>query len=428
MRFLRLYCSLLLCVLLLHAFAGGLINHWGMTGQSLSNGFNGDPALSTTQPYSNLTLNESFGFPQGPNLVALIESGVETPQSGMGNELTALSSGQSYIAAITRCGQNASLYDEIKVGTTSFNRCVTEWTTAQTAASMGGYTYRVAGMSVIHGETDFSSDTSMTTYLNDMVAFQADFKASCISATGGTCEMPMLLNQMSSWKGAANRNTPTTSGGADSIPTSVWRAARANPTNLFLVGPNYYLAYGSDGLHLANTGYRILGEQFGKVADSVINTGAWLPLSPKPTITNIGAIVTVQLNVPVSPIVIDTTTLAALGSKGNAHGFEWFDDSGTPVTVTLATCATTTCTITLSGAPTGTLSSRRLLYAWTGSGLAGASGAAHGDIRDSDPKTGITSGAHLYNWLITFSEPVTEISPSSSLSGRASVSGRASMN
>jgi hypothetical protein len=393
--------KLLLAVFLTVSCFGQTIHHWGVTGQSLSQGFNGDPALTTTQPFANLSLNESFGFPQGTSLVSLIESGTETVQSAMGNQITSMTAANAYVAAVTRYGQNAASYTEINKGQASYTRGQTEFSNGQAAAALLGRGYVISGIAVLHGETDLANGVSATTYKAYMVQFQADHQADAQVMTSQTTAVPMLLNQPSSWYAAASRSTPTTSGGVDSTPLGIWQAARDNPTSIFLVQPNYYLPYGVDGLHLTNAGYRRSGEQFGKAARSIESGVRWYPLAPQ-SITLSGSTVTLVLRTPVQPVVLDTTLMT---DSGAGKGFEWFDDAGTPVTVTGVTVASgNTLTITLSGAPTGTAGSQRLRYAWTGAALAGTADAAHGNVRDSDTTVGSSSGATLRNWLITFSE------------------------
>jgi hypothetical protein len=91
------------------------------------------------------------------------------------------------------------------------------------------------------------------------------------------------------------------------------------------------------------------------------------------------------------------------------RGFEWWDQSGAakPYITNVSITGPDTVTITLSSAPTG--SNQRLRHAFTGSGKWGTASkgtAPHGNLRDSDPAVGYSSGEHLYNWLATFDDPV----------------------
>ena len=96
-------------------------------------------------------------------------------------------------------------------------------------------------------------------------------------------------------------------------------------------------------------------------------------------------------------------------------GFEWWDDSvAKPFVSNVAVTASDTVTITLSADPAGH-ANQRLRHAFTGSGqwatssgtLSGTNATApHGNIRDTDPAVGYSSGEHLYDWLATFDDPM----------------------
>lgn len=76
-----------------------------------------------------------------------------------------------------------------------------------------------------------------------------------------------------------------------------------------------------------------------------------------------------------------------------------------PTISALPTVSGDTMTIVLSAPPSG-FATERLRYAYTASGQVGTSGAPRGNIRDSDPTLGQRSGAHLYDWLFSFDDPL----------------------
>ena len=128
----------------------------------------------------------------------------------------------------------------------------------------------------------------------------------------------------------------------------------------------------------------------------------WTPLSPT-SVTRTGNVITATFYVPVPPLQFDTTLVLP---KAN-QGFEYFDNSPTPPTITNVQIVGNTVRITLSAIPTG--SNQRLRYAYTGViGQVGANqvGSPRGNLRDSDATPSLY-GSNLYNWAVTFDKPVT---------------------
>ncbi len=358
------------------------------TGQSLSVGYNGSPALSDTQPYFNRMLS-------GSNFVPLIESSVETISSPMANTLTALVTDNAFQSIVSMHGKNSSPYVSLKQGTTQYNLGLAQVTSALSAATAQGKDLRVLAVTTIHGESDHNAGTTASVYEADLVEWQTDYDTDVKAITGQTEDVPLFTDQMSSFTGY---------GEATSTIPIAQLAAAVNHENIYLVGPKYFLDY-TDQYHLTNESYRWLGEYYGKVLKTVsVDEDPWVPLSPS-TVVRSGAIIYVTLNVPVEPIVIDTTNVTA----ATDYGFEFYDDSGSvPDISTVEVTGSTTLKITLASAPTG--SDQRLRYAYTGTPDATPgrfeSGSAKGNIRDSDATVSLYSN-NLYNWLVHFDKSIT---------------------
>ena len=80
-----------------------------------------------------------------------------------------------------------------------------------------------------------------------------------------------------------------------------------------------------DALHPDSAGIKWFGQQAGKVAYLATYLGqAWKPLHPLSAMLRTGNVVTVKLNVPAPPIVLDTTTVPATAN----YGFRVFDAAG----------------------------------------------------------------------------------------------------
>jgi hypothetical protein len=154
-------------------------------------------------------------------------------------------------------------------------------------------------------------------------------------------------------------------------------------------------------------------------------------MEKKPTqITRSGNIVTINYNIPVGNLVIDTTNVAAHTN----YGFEFTQTGGATTTISSVSliASSTQVQITLSGTPTGT--NQHIRYAWSCENHPNDfaystcadptdSGAIGGNIRDTDNSVSPSSdgtGLPLYDWSVTFDEPIYDPSvPSAptSLSG-----------
>lgn len=366
------------------------INHVLGTGQSLSVGAVGAPALSTMQPHANLMFSKGV-IPGGTGLTAfapLVEKGVETLSSGLANNT---GRGKDHAILISAHGIGGTAYAGLKKGTTAFGNGIAQVRAAKALADAMKRTYVVRAVTNVHGESDHVGGNK--TYDSNLLQWQADYETDVTAITGQTQPIPMLHTQMSSW---------TKYGQATSvIPQAQLDASRRSGGKLVLVGPKYTALYVSDGVHLSNLGYRLLGEYYAKVYRRVVLEGLpWTPLQPK-SIARVGATITLELDVPVPPLVLDTTLVTDPG----AYGFEVVDDGKPAKIASVALAGPTSVTITLSAAPAGKV---RLRYAYTG--VAGAAGGAktgpRGNLRDSDPATSAYSAAKLFNWCVHFDEPV----------------------
>ncbi|QQS22703.1 fibronectin type III domain-containing protein [bacterium] len=363
------------------------LNHILSTGQSLSTGTNGAPALSTTQPYSNLMLN-------GASLVNLVESGVETMSSALANTLTSLSPGGNYQSVVTRHGVGGTAYSGLKKGTGPYSTGMTQVTNVKNAATALGRVARVVGVTTIHGESDHLAGNSAA-YESYLVQWQNDYETDVKAITGQSGDIPLFTDQMSSHTGY----NAATSG----IPIAQLSASENNPDEIILVGPKYFLNY-SDSAHLTAASYRWLGEYYGKVMKKVlIDHQDWRPLSPD-SIVRTGNVILANFHVPGGELAFDTTIVSA---KAN-YGFEYYDSTSSATISSVEILDGDTVKITLSGTPTG--SNQRLRYAYTGTpgSQPGASvaGSARGNLRDTD-STPSLHGNTLYNWAVHFDKAIT---------------------
>ncbi len=386
-------------------------NHIVSTGQSLSVGTAGLPKITITQPYNNKSINLA-----NTALNVLVEAinnarspSVETMSSAMANSLTKFSAEEGVVNnyLVTLHGKDATAYSGLKKSTTQYNLGMTHVTSGKTLVEASGRQHRVQAITAVHGETDQINNVSAATYAGYLVEWQNDLQTDIWAITGQTGILPFFTDQATSWS-LYNKAAPT-------VALGQWVAARDNPTKIFLVLPKYILDY-ADGVHLTNYSYRRLGEYYAKVMKKVLVDGeSWLPVSPR-EIRMSGNIIIARFNVPVPPLVFDTSIVLA---KTN-YGFV-YSDSTSSASITneagMSIIAPDTVRITLSGTPTG--ASPKLRYAYTSTLGSGAgrsvAGAPRGNLRDSDTTEAlyqdslvpVSMGNYLYNWSVVFDEAIT---------------------
>jgi len=387
------------------------INHVLGTGQSLSVGAAGIPALSTTQPYANtmFVTGVRAGATGLTSFVPLVESTpaanpAETLNSSFANLVARISRevvlvGQpngknSHDLLLSAHGVGGTAYVGLKKGTAPFAAGIAQVNAAKLLAAAAGKTYVVRAVTNVHGESDHVAKNA--TYQANLLEWQKDYETDVKAITGQTITIPMFQTQVSSW---------TKYGQAESaIPAQQLGAHLAAPGKVVLVGPKYHLAYSADGVHLSNKGYQHMGEDYAKAYRRVVLEGkAWEPLRPQ-SITRAGRVITVKLVVPAPPLVLDTTRVT---NPGN-YGFAYTDDSNAPPTIeSVALAGPDTLTITLSAAPAATTTKRALRYAYTGTvgALGGPTTGPRGNLRDSDA-TPSRGGYELFNWCVHFDEAV----------------------
>lgn len=374
------------------------INQILSTGQSLSVGVASTPALTTTQPYSNLMLTGGAGgIGAGGSFTPLVESGVETISSAMANTITANDTGNDFDVAVSLHGVSGYTYSQLKKGTGPYANGMNQVTNAKSAAIALGRTSRVIGVTTIHGETDNYNGVSGATYQGYLEEWQNDYETDVKAITGQTGTIPLFLDQMSSFMSSyANDAT-------SEIPIYQLYAAEDNPGKIVLVAPKYYFNY-SDRHHLTGASSRWLGEYYGKVIKKVmIDHESWRPLSPDSAVRS-GNIIYANFHVPAGSLTFDTTLVSARTNKG----FEYYDSTASATISNVEIVDSDTVKVTLSGTPTG--SNQRLRYAYTGvpgtdTGAQNA-GSAAGNLRDSDPYPSLY-GNTLYNWAVHFDEAIT---------------------
>ncbi len=357
------------------------IQHVHLTGQSNSFGAYGNPVLSTTQPYNNKMF--AGGVRQTDSgltsLVDLIEntSGAygETAMSGMLNFIAGRY--PNFIGMASQWGFDGGAYTTIKKGTVPYSYGTSQTTAAKALAAALGKRYKVGAICVLHGEADATN----TSYLADLIEFQQNLSADHSAISGQAIQIPLIIMQLSVASYCANDTYS---------PFQILSASDGR--NIICGGPMYNLTF-HDTLHRDNEGHYKSGEYLAKAyIQRVIQGNSYQPLRPLSASRN-GAVIDVLFNVPVAPLVLDTTHI----SLQTNYGFSFIDDASSASVSSVALQSDgKTVRVTLNATPTG--SNMKIRY--------GCGSVWYGNLRDSDYSASLRSNL-LANWCCHFSLPIT---------------------
>ena len=376
-------------------------------------GASGQSALSTTQPYSNITFTggvkstKSGGTGWNAGLGGfkpLVEDNItgdyeatnyrgETVCSGAAKyatELRAIDDGlatDSHIILASTAGHGGYSISQLSKASAdvthdSTNTVVspTNWygvlldqlTAAKTLATADSKTYGVPVVGWLQGEADRTMTAA--TYVSNLIALKNDIKADAHTATSSTDPMYFLTYQ--SPYGAALSDTQV---------HLAQLAAAQQDDDIFLASPCYFMP-SADGTHLTNVGYIWLGHYFGRAYKQLVSgkKPKWInPISATARTTTL----TVKFDVPVSPLRFDAITLPSTTDKG----FKVVDDTGTLTLSDIQVINGDSVQITINRA-LGTNPVVRYAIDYLGTGCQFTSGAS-GNLCDSDLSTVTINGS-----------------------------------
>jgi len=412
--------------------------HWTGFGQSNCTAA-GAPFLTTSQPWNNLGFNPAVSPPVSgyPSTIPLFPTSyssqdAEYPGISLADELTYLSSGNSYRAVVDNfdCASGFP-FASLQKGSSQYNNTwltmFSPTTAAKTAITGMGFTYSFGGFYMVHGEADFGS-LNADTYEADLVA-QVNNMTSDLNAGNGTSgAYPTLLHQFSLWNfctgacGESNAATPTMADGVTgTTPIGQWQAAHDYPST-FILSPGYqFTSDPSSQIHYDAGGEIGVGSLMGKQAsDWLASPNRVLYVTPK-SITQSGSTVTIQWWVPVGHLVFDTITLPA--AAAGCYGLEWLHDSNGVTCASVALSGTGSpdggndiTVMTLSGTP-GTGGVLASAYTGVPGTQLGSANTSHSNLRDTDSRLAWCAATqcssipaqdqHLYDWAVTFKIPAS---------------------
>ncbi len=392
------------------------------TGQSLAVGAEGNPPVTTQQPFNNLklSLEKVMVPPFEPNnslfkMIPLVEpvreygyyyGGAypgnifgETPHSAMANQITSLvrsASGKDYVSVHTAIGETGQGIDALSKGapeTTYSGRAYAatlfEVQAIKRLAQQAGKTYGVGAVIMTHGE----SDAGNTNYENQLHKLWADYNQDIKAITGQTQSIPMFIVQQNSC-GSVGTATST---------LVQWKAGLDYPGDMVCVGPNYQRQYATDGVHLTANGYQQLGEQYAKVYyERVVLGHDWQPLQPT-GVERSGNVITVRFHVPAGPLVWDTSlpepNQSTLTEWKNGKGFEVYTQSKR---ITIQSVEITGDSVKITCDQDVPSTEVKVGYAFTAGTNRTGGTCRWGLLRDSDPFVGYNSGKPLPNFCVAF--------------------------
>jgi hypothetical protein len=295
-------------------------------------------------------------------------------------------------------------YVNLKKGTSTWGVAMVQVATIKASVdSIPNHSYRPIAVTVVHGETDnFQGNAPL--YQGYLEEWQRDYETDIRAIVNSPVPIPMFVSQMNTgWTGE--------------MAVAQYKAHKDNPGKIFLIGPKYQYTYHTDNLHLRNVDSKHFGEMFAKVINEVVLKGnAWNPLMPT-LVHRIDNVITVSYHIPVGNLEIDTSIVA----RRRNYGFDFVQTGGNVaniIDVQLVNGATKV-QITLDSVPTGTNQLLRYGYSCYKSispNFADCGGSAEtlavgGNIRDMDAQVSQAiggTGMPLYNWGVTFEEPVVD--------------------
>jgi hypothetical protein len=404
------------------------------TGQSLAVGDPGaarntpqGTARLTTQPFQNLKLSmANVTWPVDSNdprltLIPLVEPmgpnpnmypsswprniAGETAHSAMGNQITSLvkaAGGADYVNVHGEVGENGQCLSflvknaaPVGLNGRAYEATLIETRAITRLAQAAGKTYGVGAIIVTHGECDQGNPN----YEQQLHQLWADYNTDLRAITGQTQPLLMIVSQQNS-------------GGDRSASTRAqWRIGVDFPNDAVCSGPKYQYPYSGDSIHMLVDGYEQLGEKYAQVYyERVVLGKDWQPLQPT-SATRAGRVISVNFHVPVPPLAWQDSFQAPHQSAGTewraGKGFE-VRAGNTNVVIDSVEIAGDSVRISVaSDLPANNVTVGYAVTAEPAPMAAPFAGTFRwGQLRDSDPFVGSTTGRPQPNFAVAFELPV----------------------
>jgi hypothetical protein len=389
--------------------------YWGLiqTGQSLSDG-QGSTARTTTQLYANRQFNGGIkpGLSGGnlASLLPMIETGVERGIVAATNAVTKLARNLAgsnldpaarditFIGSCTGYGARALKYlkkNPLIDGneTTSYAESMAQIDAGVALSAAAGKAYKVLGLLFHHGESNDDDRADLVPYRTQLTDYYNDYNTDAKTKTGQTENLKIFATQ-TSWH-LYRQTTPYSA-------IEKYELFKANPDWFILVCPKYWLTYSDAIAHLDTDGYDAQAEMCAvAMAETFLQRKPWKPLYPISAVRT-GANLKVTFNVPVAPLVLDTTWVTDPGQ----NGFEYVNGSNVNVVINSVALDPdgVSVNLVLASAVAG-----KLRYAYTGvfGSAPGRTTGARGNLCDSAVyPSAYALPMTLKNWCVHFEETV----------------------
>jgi hypothetical protein len=375
-------------------------------GQSNSAGADADPALTTAQPYSNVMFNggevpgggavASSDVDDYTSLVAAVSATLEVGVVMAGNyarAYAAMTTGELVDAQAfltTSAGKGGSPIAGLSNGTDQYENVLLYQVTRAKALNAA---FKVLAIPFDQGEANQTNLTDKATYATALETLQSDFETDAKVITGQTEAIPFLIRQTA--KDTSIRSD---------VPQAQLELCQTNP-KFFMVGPKYHLPHAAGGLHLSNVGQAWGAGYIGRAAEDLRQGVKPRWLNPQSAVRR-GSVIEVTFDVPVLPLVFDTTTVPEVTD----YGFR-VTANGSTVTLSSVAILGNKVLLNLASTPTGPYVVRNALDYEDASMTVAAQNVAVGNLRDSSPDTIRVSGTArpLHNWCPHFQLTVQEI-------------------
>ena len=356
-------------------------------GQSNSVGTDGQPALTTSQAYDNLSFaggvrpgDLAVGSPLG-SFIPLVERDKpnttnlgETPIGGATiaiKDLINLENGiaytqQTYALLGVANGFGGIPIARLEKGTASYTNLLSHVTAAKAVAQSLNKTFKVGAVFWTQGE----SDTDGVAYLTKFKQLQIDLDTDIKAITKQQTAVPLISFAVDAQSSLA-------------VKLAQIQASEENP-NIHIACPGYPL---KTGIHFNNVGFKRLGAYYGMAYKRiVVDKVDWNPLLPVDFLVQ-DDLLQIKFRVAKKPLVIDTTPI---GVNYPSSGFSLTDSAGNAIAITGITIVNGD--MVKIQAATAIPSGAKITY-------------QAGNLRDSQGSTLIFGGGlnfPLHNWCVVF--------------------------
>lgn len=383
------------------------VAHLLIYGQSLAQGYNGVPVVSSPAgDFAKMfngglhTLSAGAGDRDSfVNLVETVDGSVgETIATGMAvmfAQLLAEEDGLdiedlAQFLLMTDPAQGGTAIAGLGPATGPYIQAQADISAGPTAAA--GLGYALAALCWLQGESDEGNATAAETWKTALRSIRTGLRDYAETVTSRDRELPVLLYQTSTLGGA-------TVTGAERPQISLAQLDLTEEDYFALVAPTYALPYyGAGDIHLSAQGYRTLGAYFGVA----LKRWLWDGIKPQPLrpieARRYDSSVIVSFDVfSGAPLVLDEDIFPSLDD----FGFTMATSAGAAITITGVTLVgSDRVKLSTGGAvPAGAV----VRYGWNGSSvyLQGALRDSAGDSMVFDPEGDATP---MHNWCAIFEE------------------------